>query len=111
LDAWSQGVLWVPKSISTSLLHELGQTNRFKMCTSNDRVVFSIDLTITRSLGVMGELACFKGLKFMITFKILLAIWGRARIRMEREFKVASTSTASLVLLVSCNRRSNMVRT
>jgi hypothetical protein len=59
----------------------------------------------------MGELACFKGLKFMITFKILLAIWGRARIRMEREFKVASTRTASLVLSVSCNRRSNMVRT
>jgi hypothetical protein len=59
-------------------------------------VVFSIDLTITRSFGVMGELASFRGLKFKITFKILLAIGGRARMRMEREFNVASTSTASL---------------
>ncbi len=76
------------------------------MCTSNDLVVFSMDLTMTRSLGVIGELACFKGLKFRITFKILLAIWGRARIRIDREFKVASTSTASLFLSVSYNRTS-----
>jgi hypothetical protein len=81
------------------------------MCTSNDLVVFSMDLTMTRSLGVIGELACFKGLKFRMTFKILLAIWGRARIRMEREFRVASTRTASLFLLVSCGRRNRHVRT
>jgi hypothetical protein len=87
------------------------EKNRFKMCTSNDLVVFSIDLTITRSLGVIGELACFKGLKFRITFKILLAIWGLARIKTEREFKVASTSTASLILSVSCNRTNNTART
>lgn len=66
---------------------------------SNDLVVFSIDLTITRSLGVIGELACFRGLKFRMTVKILFAVWGRARIRMEREFRVASTSTASLLKL------------
>lgn len=71
------------------------------MCTSNDLVVFSMDLTITRSLGVIGELACFNGLKFRMTFKILFAICGRARIRMEREFRVASTSTASLFVSVS----------
>lgn len=69
---------------------------RLLICMSNDLVVFSMDLTITRSLGFMGEFACFKGLKFRITVKILLAIWGRARIRMERVFKVASTRTASL---------------
>ena len=44
----------------------------------------------------MGELASFRGLKFKIAFKILLAIGGRARMSMEREFNVASTSTASL---------------
>jgi hypothetical protein len=55
-----------------------------------------MDFTITRSLGVIGELACLRGLKFRITFRILLASWGRARIRMEREFRVASTSKASL---------------
>ena len=70
------------------------------MLISNDLVVFSMDLTITRSLGVIGELACFRGLKFRITVNILFAIWGRARIRMEREFRVASTSTASLFLSV-----------
>lgn len=70
------------------------------MCTSSDLVVFSIDLTMTRSLGVMGEFACFKGLKFKMTVKILFAVWGRARMRMEREFKVASTSTASLHMSV-----------
>ena len=69
------------------------------MLISNDLVVFSMDLTITRSLGVIGELACFRGLKFRITVKILFAMWGRARIKIEREFRVASTSTASLLLL------------
>jgi hypothetical protein len=67
---------------------------------SKDLVVFSMDLTITRNLGVMGELADFKGLKFKRIFKILFAIWGRARIRIEREFNVASMSTASLAVLV-----------
>jgi hypothetical protein len=69
---------------------------RLLILMRRSRVVFSIDLTITRSFGVMGELASFRGLKFKIAFKILLAIGGRARMSMEREFKVASTSTASL---------------
>jgi hypothetical protein len=69
---------------------------RLLIWMSKDLVVFSMDLTMTRSLGVIGELACFRGLKFRMTFKILLAIWGRARIKMEREFRVASTRTASL---------------
>jgi len=68
---------------------------------SNDLVVFSMDLTITRSLGVIGELACFRGLKFKITFKMRFATCGRARIRIERVFKVASIKIASLFLLVS----------
>ncbi len=59
-------------------------------------VVFSIDLTMTRSFGVMGELASFRGLKFKMAVRILLAIGGRARMSIEREFNVASTSTASL---------------
>lgn len=63
---------------------------------SKIRVVFSIDLAITRSLGVMGEFASFRGLKFKMAFRILLAMDGRARMRMEREFRVASISTASL---------------
>jgi hypothetical protein len=63
---------------------------------SKDLVVFSIDFTITRSLGVIGELASFRGLKFRITFNILLAIRGRARTRREREFKVALTRTVFL---------------
>lgn len=63
-------------------------------------VVFSIDLIITRLFEVMGEFACFKGLKFKMAFKILLAVWGRVRMRMEREFRVASIRTASLCVLV-----------
>jgi hypothetical protein len=59
-------------------------------------VVFSIDLTMTRSFGVIGELASFRGLKVKMAFRILLAIGGRARMSIEREFSVASTSTASL---------------
>jgi uncharacterized membrane protein len=69
---------------------------RLLILMRRSRVVFSIDFTITRSFGVIGELASFRGLKFKIAFKILLAIGGRARMSMEREFNVASTSTASL---------------
>lgn len=64
-------------------------------------MVFSMDLTITRNLGVMGELACFKGLKFRITFKMRFATCERALITMERVFKVASIKIASLYLSVS----------
>lgn len=71
------------------------------MWISSDRVVFSIDFTITRDLGVIGELACLRGLKFRITFRILLEIWGRERMRRERQFRVASISMASLEKQVS----------
>lgn len=69
---------------------------RLRMWASNTLVVFSIDLAITRIFGVIGELAIFKGLNDRMAFRILLERVGRARTRMEREFKVASTSTASL---------------
>jgi hypothetical protein len=51
---------------------------------------------MTRNFGVMGELASFRGLKFKMALRILLAIGGRARMSMDKEFSVASTSTASL---------------
>lgn len=52
----------------------------------------------------MGELACLRGLKFKMTVNILFAVWGRARIKMDREFRVASTSTASLYMSVDHER-------
>jgi hypothetical protein len=64
-----------------------------------------MDLTITRVLGVIGELACFRGLKFRMAFKILFAVRGRDRIKKDMEFKVASTRTASLYLLVRGDTR------
>jgi hypothetical protein len=64
------------------------------------RVVFSIDLIITRSFGVIGEFACLRGLKFRMEFKILLEVWGRDRMRMDSVFKVASIRMASLQLSV-----------
>jgi hypothetical protein len=66
------------------------------MWISSIRVVFSIDFAITRNFGVIGEFASFKGLKFKMALRILLAIGGRERMRIERVFRVASTSTASL---------------
>ncbi len=55
-----------------------------------------MDLAMTRIFEVIGELASFRGLKFKMAFRILLEMEGRARMRMEREFRVASMSTASL---------------
>lgn len=70
------------------------------MCMSNDLVVFSIDLTITRSFGVIGELASLRGLKFKMTFNILFAVRGRARTSTERELSVALIKTVFLQVLV-----------
>lgn len=70
------------------------------ICMSSILVVFSIDFITTRVLGVMGELACFKGLKFRMAFRILLEVWGRERMTMDREFMVASIERASLCGLV-----------
>ncbi len=60
------------------------------------RVVFSIDLMSTLVLGVIGELASFRGLKLRTVFKILFEVPGRVRIKTERELRVASTRRASL---------------
>lgn len=68
----------------------------------NMRVVFSIDLTMTRSFAVMGELANFMGLKFRTVFMIRLEVFGRVRTRMDRQFSVASTTRASLHDRANC---------
>lgn len=62
----------------------------------NALVVRSIDLICTRALGVMGELACFIGLKFKIAEMILLAVDWRVRRSVPRQLRVALMSTASL---------------
>jgi hypothetical protein len=59
-------------------------------------VVLSMDFTITRSLGVIGEFACFRGLKLRIVEMILLATAGRVRMRTARQFIVASMRIGSL---------------
>ena len=59
-------------------------------------MVFSIDLTRTRVLGVIGELASLRGLKFKMAFMMRLAVEGLVRTRTDRQFKVASTTNASL---------------
>ena len=47
------------------------------MFTKSARVVRSIDFMMTLFLGVMGELASFRGLKLKTLFKILFAAFGR----------------------------------
>jgi len=64
-------------------------------------VVLSMDLIITMIFGVIGEFPCFMGLKFRIAEMIFVAIAGRVRMRMARQFKVASTMMGSLPMLVS----------
>lgn len=63
---------------------------------SSIRVVFSMDLTSTRVFGVMGELASLSGLKFMTALRMRLDVDGLLRMRMDRQFKVPSTTRASL---------------
>lgn len=63
---------------------------------SNALVVRSMDLICTLALGLMGELACFIGLKLRIAERILFVIDWRVRSRVPKQFKVAVTSTASL---------------
>lgn len=60
------------------------------------RVVFSMDLTETRSLADIGELASFIGLKLRTEFRILFEVLGRMRTRGDKQFRVASTINASL---------------
>jgi len=59
-------------------------------------VVFSIDLTRTLVLGVMGELASFRGLKLRMVFRIRAEVLGLVRTSTDRVLRVASTSRASL---------------
>ena len=63
---------------------------------SNALVVRSIDLIWTLALGVMGELACFIGLKLRIADMILLGMDWRVRRRVLRQLRVALMRTASL---------------
>ena len=61
-----------------------------------DLVVLSMDFIWTLVLGVMGELACFMGLKLRIAEMILLAMDCRVAMAIPRQFNVALTSMASL---------------
>ncbi len=55
-----------------------------------------MDFTRTFVLGVMGELASFRGLKLRIVFRMRAEVLGLVRTRTERVLRVASTSSASL---------------
>jgi len=69
------------------------------MFRSSARVVRSIDLTMTLTLGVMGEFASFSGLKFRTVDMILFEIEGFERISVPKLFRVAVTSKASLYIV------------
>lgn len=60
------------------------------------RVVFSIDLIMTRLFGVRGELASLRGLKPRRALMIRFDVAGRALMMIDMQFKVASTIKASL---------------
>lgn len=69
---------------------------RFKRCISSIRVVFSMDLTSTRIFGVRGELASLSGLKPRTELTMRLDVDGLVRTRIDRQFRVPSTISASL---------------
>ena len=79
-----------------SIFVAVSSTDLLLMFLRNALVVRSIDLTVTLTRGVMGELACFKGLKLRMLDIILLATAGRERTRRDKQFKVPSTKTTSL---------------
>ena len=60
------------------------------------RVVFSTDLRATLVLGVIGEFAILRGLKFRTVLIILLAVLDLVLTRIDKQFNVASTTIASL---------------
>lgn len=66
------------------------------MFISNALVVLSIDLICTLAVGLIGELACFIGLKLSIAESILFAIDCRVRNKLPKQFNVAVIKTASL---------------
>lgn len=69
---------------------------RLRRCVRNIRVVFSIDRTSTLVFGVMGEFASLSGLKLRTELMIRPDVFGRVRIKIERQLSVASTRRASL---------------
>jgi len=71
-------------------------THRFNIFTRSAFVVRSIDLIMTRVLGVTGVLASLSGLKLRTVLMILLEMEARVRIRVPSELSVAVTSKASL---------------
>src|SRR5947209_1972685 len=97
MNAHGEWILRIPTVCEYCPLPESHKPYLLLMLIRSILVVFSIDLTITRSFGFIGELANLSGLKLRMALRILLAMGGRARISMERQFKVASISTASLI--------------
>jgi len=73
-----------------------GAIYRFSRCMSRFRVVFSIDFTMTRVLGVRGALLRLRGLNESTALRMRFDVVGRVRIRTESVFNVASTMRASL---------------
>ena len=71
-------------------------TYRLTRCMISIRVVFSTDLRATPVLGVIGEFATLRGLKFRTVLMILLAVLDLVLTRMDKQFNVASTTMASL---------------
>ena len=106
-------IFGVPMMVSTQYsVVQCRQTYLFMIFTSSALVVRSIDLMMTLFLGVMGELASFKGLKLKTLFKILFAAFGRRWINMPKLFNVAVTSNPSLVWVrcvsAACDCLSNL---
>lgn len=101
LDSRTIWVMWFSgkcESIFSLLGSEVNGkcTYRLRICMSSILVVFSIDLTSTRVFGVIGEFASLSGLKFKTAFMIRLDVEGLVRTRMDRAFRVPSTTSASL---------------
>lgn len=70
---------------------------RLYRCVSSIRVVFSMDFTTTLILGVKGAAAAsLKGLKLKRVETMRLDVFGRWRTRIDKVFRVASTSKGSL---------------
>lgn len=91
-----QRIVWVAILVSFPWPEIDFPPYRFVTCIKSIRVVFSIDFIMTRDLGVIGEFASFRGLKWRMALRIFWEIGGRARMSIDREFKVASIRTASL---------------
>lgn len=67
-----------------------------RILTSRARVVRSMAFMLTLFLGVMGEFASLRGLKFNTLFRILLAAMGRRWIKTPKLLSTDVTNNASL---------------